>query len=233
VIRRLDGGCCSIYRTQFYGVGLDLSDLREYQPLDDVRYIDWNVTARTDRLHVRGTWKTGEVTTWFLLDLSRSMRFGLSIATSKRADRSGGDPGLAFHTAAIQWPISMIRGHPRSPLGGRRQVLRDPRAPPGDRQPNPSIDRPGSAAQCWVEHPQAAVAGFLVSISSANQAGNGPWRCSAGSMGDRHPPVRSPVPVAGGGLIYLEDTETGEQLAVDTSDPGFSRTSLRQAGAAK
>ena len=48
VIRRLDGLLQGDYRTLFYGQGVDFADLREYQPGDDVRYIDWNVTARMD-----------------------------------------------------------------------------------------------------------------------------------------------------------------------------------------
>jgi hypothetical protein len=46
VIRRLDGLLQGNYRSLFYGYGVDFADLREYQPEDDIRYIDWNVTAR-------------------------------------------------------------------------------------------------------------------------------------------------------------------------------------------
>ena len=46
VIRRLDGLLQGDYRTLFYGVGIDFADLRDYQPQDDIRHIDWNVTAR-------------------------------------------------------------------------------------------------------------------------------------------------------------------------------------------
>ena len=53
VIRRLDGLLQGDYRTLFRGFGLDLADLREYQAHDDVRHIDWNVTARTQIPHVR------------------------------------------------------------------------------------------------------------------------------------------------------------------------------------
>src|SRR4051812_7524885 len=53
VIRRLDGLLQGDYRTLFRGFGLDLADLREYQPGDDVRHIDWNVTARLQTPHVR------------------------------------------------------------------------------------------------------------------------------------------------------------------------------------
>src|SRR5215471_6405065 len=53
VIRRLDGLLQGNYRSLFYGFGVDFADLREYQPGDDVRYIDWNVTARMDTPYVR------------------------------------------------------------------------------------------------------------------------------------------------------------------------------------
>ena len=53
VIRRLDGLLQGDYRTLFYGFGVDFADLREYQPEDDIRYIDWNVTARMNTPYVR------------------------------------------------------------------------------------------------------------------------------------------------------------------------------------
>ena len=51
VIRRLDGQLQGDYRTMFRGAGIDVADLREYELGDDVRHIDWNVTARTDVTH--------------------------------------------------------------------------------------------------------------------------------------------------------------------------------------
>src|SRR5204862_3193601 len=76
VIRRLDGLLQGDYRTLFRGFGLDLADLREYQYHDDVRYIDWNVTARLSTPYVREYHEDREVTAWFLLDLSASIDFG-------------------------------------------------------------------------------------------------------------------------------------------------------------
>src|SRR5438105_9994094 len=84
VIRRLDGLLQGDYRTLFYGFGVDFADLREYQPGDDVRYIDWNVTARMDSPYVRQYTEDREITAWFLLDLSPSMDFG-STESVKRA----------------------------------------------------------------------------------------------------------------------------------------------------
>ena len=76
VIRRLDGLLQGDYRTLFRGFGLDLADLREYQYGDDVRHIDWNVTARLQTPYVREYHEDREITAWFLLDLSRSIDFG-------------------------------------------------------------------------------------------------------------------------------------------------------------
>ena len=76
VIQRLDGLLQGDYRTLFYGYGVDFADLREYQPEDDVRHIDWNVTARMDAPYVRQYVEDRELTGWFLLDLSPSMDFG-------------------------------------------------------------------------------------------------------------------------------------------------------------
>src|SRR5215210_9519946 len=76
VIRRLDGLLQGDYRSLFYGYGVDFADLREYQHGDDIRYIDWNVTARMDSPYVRQYVEDREITAWFLLDLSPSVDFG-------------------------------------------------------------------------------------------------------------------------------------------------------------
>ena len=76
VIRRLDGLLQGDHRALFYGSGTDFADLREYQAQDDVRYIDWNVTARLDVPYVRQYIDDRELTAWLLLDRSSSMGFG-------------------------------------------------------------------------------------------------------------------------------------------------------------
>ena len=76
VIRRLDGRLQGDYRTLFRGTGIDVADLREYAPGDDLRHIDWNVTARMDTAYVREYVEDREVTAWLLLDRSPSMGFG-------------------------------------------------------------------------------------------------------------------------------------------------------------
>ena len=76
VLRRLDGLLQGDYRTLWRGTGLDLADLREYQHHDDVRHIDWNVTARLQTPYVREYHEDREMSAWFLLDLSPSVDFG-------------------------------------------------------------------------------------------------------------------------------------------------------------
>ncbi|HEY9594989.1 MAG TPA: DUF58 domain-containing protein, partial [Spirochaetia bacterium] len=76
VLRRLDGIMQGDYRSFFRGTGLELSQLREYQPGDDVRAIDWNVTARMQVPYVRELIEDREITAWFILDLSPSMDYG-------------------------------------------------------------------------------------------------------------------------------------------------------------
>ncbi len=76
VLRRLDGLLQGDCRTLMRGAGLDLADLREYQPHDDVRHIDWNVTARVDQPHVRQFQEDRDMTAVFLLDLSASVDWG-------------------------------------------------------------------------------------------------------------------------------------------------------------
>ncbi|MEM7336132.1 MAG: DUF58 domain-containing protein, partial [Chloroflexota bacterium] len=76
IIRRLDGLLQGDYQTLFYGNGIDFADLREYEPRDDIRHIDWNVTARMNTPYVRQYVEDRDITAWFLLDLSPSMTFG-------------------------------------------------------------------------------------------------------------------------------------------------------------
>jgi uncharacterized protein (DUF58 family) len=76
VVRRLDGLLQGDYRSLFTGHGYDLAEVREYQAEDDVRYMDWNVTARMDAPYVRQYVEDREVTAWLLLDLSPSVNFG-------------------------------------------------------------------------------------------------------------------------------------------------------------
>src|SRR4051812_25801081 len=84
VIRRLDGRLQGNYRTLLRGHGTDFRDVREYEVGDDVRHVDWNVTARMDEMFVREYTEDRELTAWLLLDRSPSMGFGPVSRTKER-----------------------------------------------------------------------------------------------------------------------------------------------------
>jgi uncharacterized protein (DUF58 family) len=83
VLKRLDGLLQGDYRSLFRGFGLDLADLREYQASDDVRFIDWNVTARMNSPYVREFQEDREITAWFMMDLSASIDFGSQLRSKR------------------------------------------------------------------------------------------------------------------------------------------------------
>jgi uncharacterized protein (DUF58 family) len=128
VIRRLDGRLQGDYRTLFRGTGIDVVDLREYQPGDDLRHVDWNVTARTDVPHVREYLEDREVTAWLLLDRSASMDFGpverrkhlvmteVAATVAQLLSRSGNRVGAVLFGSEVEEVVP--------PASGRNQVLR-------------------------------------------------------------------------------------------------------------
>ncbi len=67
---------CGQYQSIFKGRGIEFSEVREYQRGDDIRSIDWNVTARTGRLHIKKYNEERELSVFLILDLSPSLYFG-------------------------------------------------------------------------------------------------------------------------------------------------------------
>ena len=230
VIRRLDGLLQGDYRTLFRGFGLDLADLREYQYHDDVRYIDWNVTARLSTPYVREYHEDREVTAWFLLDLSPSVDFGsqdvkkqsVSIefvtVLARLLTRHGNRVGAMFYGDRLDGMIP--------PRSGRRHVLHIL---------NRMLTRPRvpqSAATNLQDFLQAASDMlkrrsliFLVSdfISAPG------WGKPLAQLARRHEiiavrlydPLEMELPDLG--LFVIQDAETGEQLFVDSHDRGFRK----------
>src|SRR3954452_22903859 len=76
VSHKLDGLLHGEYQGLVPGHGSELGETRPYQPGDDVRRIDWNVTARMQQAHVRDTIADRELESWVLLDFSPSLDFG-------------------------------------------------------------------------------------------------------------------------------------------------------------
>jgi uncharacterized protein (DUF58 family) len=228
VIRRLDGALQGDWRTLLRGQGIDLADLREYQHHDDVRHIDWNVTARLQQAHVRVFTEDREMTAWFVVDRSASMDFG-SARTRKH------ETATAFVTVLARLLTrhgnrvgALLQGdgddRPVPAGAGRGQVLRllhalrQPRspAPPVPTRLGDGLKRAGHAL-----HRRCAV--FVVSDFISEPG----WEKPLGLLAQRHDvvavrvvdPLEQQLPDIG--LLPLRDAETGEVRLVDTHDRGF------------
>lgn len=228
VVRRLDGRLQGDYRTLFRGSGLDFTDLREYEAGDDLRHIDWNVTARMDSPYVREYVEDREVTAWLLLDRSASMSFGpvdrqKSLVTAEVATT------LAYLLARGGNRIGALLlddGVRTMPPGtGRNQVLRISRALL--EPPRGSADRTTTDLGLLL-HAGLGVArrrSLVVVVSDfISQPG---WERPLSLLTRRHDVVALQVAdpretdLPSVGMVYVEDAETGEQIFVDTSDPVF------------
>ena len=230
VIRRLDGLLQGDYRTLWRGAGLDLADLREYQHHDDVRHIDWNVTARLQQPYVRQFTEDREMSAWFLVDLSGSVDFG-SDATTKRGvarefvgvlarllTRHGNRVGAILYGNTVDTVLPA--------RSGRQQVLHLLQRMAA----RPEVSAPGAtnlrellqAGQRIVKRRSSL---FIVSdfISAPS------WEATLGQLAERHEvtavrlydPLEMDLPDLG--LLTMRDAETGEQLVVDTHDRGFRK----------
>lgn len=228
VIRRLDGLLQGDYRSLFYGYGVDFADLREYQPEDDIRYIDWNVTARMNTPYVRQYVEDREITAWFLLDLSPSVDFGTSqslkrtvlidfVTTLARLlTRHGNRVGAMFYGRRIERTIPA--------RGGRRQVLRLV----NDLLKQPHLPRaPFTNLTPLLEGGLHAIKRrALVFIVSDFISAPG-WERPLNLLNQRHEVLAvrlwdpREVELPDMGPIIMEDAETGEQLYVDTHDRRF------------
>ena len=229
VIRRLDGSLQGDYRTMFRGAGLDAADLREYVPGDDVRHIDWNVTARTDVTHVRTFLEDRELTAWLLLDRSPSMSFGpterpkeavlieVAIALARVLTRGGNRVGAILHNNAIERMIP--------PRNGRMQVLRL-----AHDLLRPAPNSGGTTDLKLLIEAGASVLRrrSLVFVISDFISEPG-WEQAMARLTERHEVVAirlvdpGELELPDAGWIVVEDVETGELLSVDTSDPEFRR----------
>lgn len=230
VLRRLDGLLQGDYRSLLRGFGLDLADLREYQHGDDVRQIDWNVTARLQVPHVRQYQEDREVSAWFLLDLSGSMDFG-SDRVRKREQvaafagllarlltRHGNRVGALCYAGGVQAAIP-ARGGRRHVLHLLDRVLAPPPAPrAGPTRLHELLDAAGRIARRR---------GLVFVVSDfISEPG---WERSLARLAQRHEtiavrlvdPLERALPDLG--LIAMQDAETGEQLLVDTHDARFRR----------
>ncbi len=116
------------YHSVFKGRGMDFVDVREYQPGDDIRVIDWNVSARTDSLHVKQFVEERELTVFLLVDVSGSQLFGTQ---SKRKQSCAAELAalIAFSAIKNNDRVGLIMFSDQvetyiPPKKGRKHVLR-------------------------------------------------------------------------------------------------------------
>jgi len=229
VIRRLDGLLQGDYQTLFRGFGLDLADIREYQYHDDVRYIDWNVTARLQSPYVRVYNEDREITAWFLLDLTPSVDFGSQVnkrsvsaefvaVLARLLTRHGNRIGAVFYGDQVDTVIPARTG--------RRQALHILHR---------MLSRPEASRSSETDLGDLLQSGFrviprrsLVFIVSDFITVPG-WTKPLDHLAQRHEviavrlfdPLEMDLPDLG--FVLMRDAETGEQLFVDTHDRSFRR----------
>ena len=234
VIRRLDGLLQGNYRTLMRGAGLDLADLREYQHHDDVRHIDWNVTARMQVPHVRVFTEDREMAAWFLLDLSPSVDFGSGdqrkrnvsaefvAVLARMLTRHGNRVGALLYGAGVDTVMPA--------RGGRLHVLQLLHA----MQVRPLAAESGATKLHELLQSAAATVRRRSTVFVVSDFISAPgWEKPLGQLAQRHEvvavrlidPMELELPDLG--LIPIRDAETGEQLLVDTHDAGFRKRFAR------
>jgi len=226
IVRRLDGFLFGDYSGVFYGPSLDLAEVRAYQPGDEVRRIDWNVTARMNEIYVRQYREEKELTAWLLVDLSPSMDFG----TVQRFKRQ-----LAIDFAGVAAYIITRHGDKVGAIGfptqagrvfipprtGREQALRVVHTLTSQ----PSVAGGGRTDLSDVLHQLRRLLrrrSLVFLVSDFHSPGG--WEGRLAELGRRHDviavrvedPRERELPDVGG--VYFQDPETGQQVWVDTSD---------------
>jgi uncharacterized protein (DUF58 family) len=229
VVRRLNGQLQGAYRTVFRGTGIDFDSVREYTPEDDVRHIDWNVTARLDEPYVRQYTEDRDLTAWLVLDRSASMRFGaqgkdsvltdLAVCLARLFTHGGNRVGAVLYDNHVQRVIP-----PRSSRTHVLHLTHEISKPVTARPDGRTTDL---AAMLHLAAATARRRSLVFVISDF--IGEVDWEPALTRLAQRHEvvairvvdPMELELPDLG--LVLVEDAETGEQLLADTSDPLFQR----------
>ncbi|HUF01060.1 MAG TPA: DUF58 domain-containing protein [Gaiellaceae bacterium] len=221
--RRVEGLLAGDFRSNLLGTGSELALMRPYVAGDDVRRIDWNVTARTGEPHVRVDLAERVLVSWLVLDASVSMQFGtadrrkadvaegVAVAIGHLATRRGNRLGVVAFGGEETLAIPPRQG--RVGLVGLLAALR--REPPPDGPGASSLA--DALARTGALGRQRAVV-FVVSDFRGSQAWRRPLLELAGQHDVIAVEIRDPreQELTNAGLLYLVDPETGRQLRVDT-----------------
>ena len=241
IARRIDGLLAGDYRSSLHGDGSELAQIRPYEPGDDVRRIDWNVTARTGEPHVRVQLAERVLVTWLVLDTSPSMRFGtadrrkadvaegVAIALGHVATRRGNRLGVITFGDSAPKTVPVRQG--RLGLIGLLSALRR------EEEEEDGKTRVGATSLGSAVSRAAALArqrSLVVVVSDFR--GPMDWRRPFLQLADRHDvlavEIRDPreQELPNAGELWLVDPETGRQLRVDTRNAKL-RSRFAQAAA--
>ena len=225
ISRRMEGLLAGDYRSSLLGEGTELALIRPYVPGDDVRRIDWNVTARTAEPHVRVLLAERVLVTWLVLDTSPSMRFGtadrrkadvaegVAIAVGHLATRRGNRLGVI--TFGDESPRTAPVRQGRVGLLGLLSALRE--------EPEPGPGRIGATSIGQALRRTDALArqrALVVLVSDFR--GPRDWRKPLLQLAGRHDVVAVEIrdpreqELTNAGELWLVDPETGRHLRVDT-----------------
>ena len=221
--RRMEGLLAGDYRSSLYGDGTELAQVRPYIPGDDVRRIDWNVTARTNEPHVRVHLAERVLVTWLVLDTSASMQFGT--ADRRKSDVAEGAALAIGHLATrrgnrlgiVTFGDAQPRAHParqgRRGLVGLLTTLRE----------EPSDERSGATSLGEALRRTGALARQRsLAVVVSDFRGPRDWRRPLLELAGRHDVVAIEIrdpreqELSNVGALWLVDPETGRLLHVDT-----------------
>jgi uncharacterized protein (DUF58 family) len=220
--RRVDSLLAGDYRSTLHGDGTELAQVRPYVLGDDVRLIDWNVTARTLEPHVRVHLAERVLVTWLVLDTSPSMHFGT--ADRRKADVAEGVAIAVGHVATRRGnrlgAVTFGDSNPRSlpPKQGRVGLLGLLAALRAEGEPAAGATSLGEA----ITRAGALARQRALVVLVSDFRGPRDWRRPLLALAGRHDVVAVEIrdpreqELPNMGELWLVDPETGRQLRVDT-----------------
>lgn len=232
VLRRLGFHPGGDEQSRFRGVGIEYSDVREYQAGDDPRTIEWNITARSDRPFVRESLPDRGLDAWLVIDVTRSLDWGTARCLKRQL-------GLEFAATVGQLLIArgnrvgalLVDDRVRSivpPLAGRTALLQliarteraqshSPASGGGQSGGSTDLGKALTEAARLIRRPS-----LMIVISDFMSADG--WQRPLSSLSIRHEVIAAWITdprereIPDVGVVTFEDSENGRQILVDTSD---------------
>jgi uncharacterized protein (DUF58 family) len=213
-------------RSSLRGPGVEFADVREYQFGEDARLIDWNLTARSDRVFVRESHPERGLDAWLIVDVSASLDWGTALVLKREAAlemasaaasliaRHGSRVGAIVFDSQVRRVLPPVAGRT-----GRLHLVGGLDADFASAPTGPATALAGALRQAAkvIQRPS-----LLIVISDFLAAGA--WQRPMAILGHRHEVVAARVvdptelAIPDIGVVTFEDPETGQQLQVDTSD---------------